>query len=215
MDNSQQFARNVQTSGVSWSAVAAGAVTAAALTLLLVAFGAGLGLSAVSPWSGSGVSGSTFKIGTGIYLLVVAVMASAVGGYLAARLRSPWTGIHTNEVFFRDTAHGLISWAFATILSAAALGAATSNIVGGATQALGMGATQVAAQVGPTDLAVDNLFRADPAAAPAPGAMSDPAGAEIGRLLTASFRDGGDFVPADRTYVARLVAARTGLRKSG
>ena len=208
MDNSQQFARttvlDVQTSGVSWSAVAAGAVTAAALTLLLIAFGAGLGLSAVSPWSGSGVSGSTFKVGTGIYLLVVAVMASALGGYLAARLRIPWTGIHTNEVFFRDTAHGLLSWAFATILSAAALGAATSNIVG---------ATQVAAQVGPTDLAVDNLFRADPAAAPATGAISgpDPARAEIGRLLTASFRDGGDLIPADRTYVARLVAARTGL----
>jgi hypothetical protein len=217
MDNSQQFARttvlDVQTSGVSWSAVAAGAVTAAALTLLLIAFGAGLGLSAVSPWSGSGVSGSTFKVGTGIYLLVVAVMASAVGGYLAARLRTPWTGIHTNEVFFRDTAHGLISWAFATVLSAAALGAATSNIVGGATQALGIGATQVAAQVGPTDLAVDNLFRADPAAAPATGAISGPdtARAEIGRLLTASFRDGGDLVPADRTYVARVVAARTGL----
>lgn len=208
MDNSQQFGRanvlDVQTSGVSWSAVAAGAVTAAALTLLLVAFGAGLGLSAVSPWSGSGVSASTFKVGTGIYLLVVAVMASALGGYLAARLRTPWTGIHTNEVFFRDTAHGLLSWAFATILSAAALGAATSNIVG---------ATQVAAQVGPTDLAVDNLFRADPAAPPATGAISglDPARAEIGRLLTASFRDGGDLIPADRTYVARLVAARTGL----
>ena len=217
MDNSQQFGRanvlDVQTSGVSWSAVAAGAVTAAALTLLLVAFGAGLGLSAVSPWSSSGVSASTFKVGTGIYLLVVAVMASALGGYLAARLRTPWTGIHTNEVFFRDTAHGLLSWAFATILSAAALGAATSNIVGGATQALGMGATQVAAQAGPTDLAVDNLFRADPAAAPATGAISglDPARAEIGRLLTASFRDGGDLIPADRTYVARLVAARTGL----
>ena len=215
MDNSQQFgrttAREVPTSGVSWSAITAGAVTAAALTLLLIAFGAGLGLSAVSPRSGSWVSGSTFKVGTGIYLLVVAVTASAVGGYLAARLRTPWTGIHTNEVFFRDTAHGLISWAFATILSAAALGAATSNIVGGATQALGLAATQVAARVGPTDLAVDNLFRANPAA-PAAGAISgsDPARAEIGRLLAASFRDGSDLVPADRTYVARLVAARTG-----
>jgi hypothetical protein len=71
----------------------------------------------------------------------------------------------------------------------------------------------VAAQAGPADLAVDNLFRADPAAAPATGAISglDPARAEIGRLLTASFRDGGDLIPADRTYVARLVAARTGL----
>src|ERR1700726_2792136 len=98
MDNSQQFGRtnvlDVQTSEVSWSAVAAGAVTAAALTLLLVAFGAGLGLSAVSPWSDSGISASTFKTGTGIYLVIVAVMSSAVGGYLAARLRSKWVGTH-------------------------------------------------------------------------------------------------------------------------
>ena len=52
--------------GVLWAAIAAGAVAAAALSLLLVAFGAGLGLSAVSPWSDSGVSASTFSIGTGI-----------------------------------------------------------------------------------------------------------------------------------------------------
>jgi hypothetical protein len=217
MDNSQQFGRttvlDAQTSRLSWSAVVAGAITAAALTLLLIAFGAGLGLSAVSPWSGSGISASTFKVGTGIYLLVVAVMASALGGYLAARLRAPWTAIHTNEVFFRDTAQGLLSWAFATILSATALGAVTSNIVGDATRVLGMGATQVGTQVGAMDLAVDNLLRVDPTAAPATAATSglDPARAEIGRLLTASFRDGGDLVSADRSYVTRLVAARTGL----
>jgi hypothetical protein len=217
MDNPQQLGRttvlDAQTTGLSWSAVVAGALTAAALTLLLIAFGAGLGLSTVSPWSGSGISASTFKVGTGIYLLVVAVMASALGGYLAARLRAPWTAIHTNEVFFRDTAHGLLSWALATILSATALGAVTSNIVGGAMRALGTGATQVGAQVGAMDLAVDNLFRADPAAAPATGATSgpDPARAEIGRLLTASFRDGGDLVSADRSYVTRLVATRAGL----
>jgi hypothetical protein len=109
---------DLQSSGVSWPAVAAGAVGAAALTLLLVAFGAGLGLSAVSPWAASGVSAPTFKIGTGIYLVVVAVMASSVGGYLAARLRMKWTGIHTHEVYFRDTAHGFLAWAFATIISA-------------------------------------------------------------------------------------------------
>jgi hypothetical protein len=103
---------------VSWGAIAAGAVGAAALALLLIAFGAGLGLSAVSPWSDSGVSASTFKTGTGIYLVIVAVMSSAVGGYLAARLRSKWVGAHSHEVFFRDTAHGFIAWAFATLLSA-------------------------------------------------------------------------------------------------
>jgi hypothetical protein len=83
-------------SAVSWGAIAAGAVGAAALMLVLIAFGAGLGLSAVSPWSDSGVSASTFRTGTGIYLVIVAVMSSAVGGYLAARLRSKWAGLHTH-----------------------------------------------------------------------------------------------------------------------
>jgi hypothetical protein len=104
---------------VSWAAVAAGAVATAALTLLLVAFGAGMGFSAVSPWSDSGVSASTFNIATGIYLVLIGVISSAVGGYIAGRLRSKWTGVHTNEVFFRDTAHGFLAWAFATLISAA------------------------------------------------------------------------------------------------
>ena len=64
---------DLQGSGVSWPSVAAGAVAAAALTLLLVAFGAGVGLSAVSPWSDSGVSATTFKTGTGIFQIVAAV----------------------------------------------------------------------------------------------------------------------------------------------
>src|ERR1700761_9062520 len=115
-------------SAVSWGSIAAGAVGAAALALLLVALGAGLGLSSVSPWSDSGVSAATFKTGTGIYLVVVAVMSSAVGGYLAARLRTKWVGIHTNEVFFRDTAHGFLAWAFATLLSASALSTATAYL---------------------------------------------------------------------------------------
>jgi hypothetical protein len=86
-------------SGVAWAAIAAGAVTAAALTLVFVAFGAGLGLSAISPWSDSGVPASTFKVGTGIYLCVVAVMSSAIGGFLAGRLRVKVAGLHSNEVF--------------------------------------------------------------------------------------------------------------------
>lgn len=208
----------VQGSAVSWGAIAAGAVTAAALTLILVAFGAGLGLSAVSPWSGTGISGTTFKVTTGIYLLVVAVMASSIGGYLAARLGTGRTELHNNEVFFRDTAHGLITWAFATVLTAAALGSVTSNIVGGASQAIGIGASQAAGQGGLTNLAVDNLFRADPAAATSPttGAPSgtEAARAEISRLLTASLRDGTDLDTADRTYAARMIAAQTGLSQT-
>jgi hypothetical protein len=74
--------------GVSWAAVAAGAIASCALTLVLLSFGIGLGLSVVSPWSGSGVSSPTFKIGTGLYLIVIAMLASSIGGYIAGRLRS-------------------------------------------------------------------------------------------------------------------------------
>jgi hypothetical protein len=209
---------DLQSSGVSWAAIGAGAVAACALTLLLVALGAGLGLSAVSPWADSGVSSTTFKVGTGIYLVVVAVMASSVGGYMAARLRTKWTGIHTNEVFFRDTAHGFLAWAFATVLSASVLAAATTHIVSGGTQGLAAAAPQAAAQaVGPLDIATDRLFRVDPAAPPPAGTPTtgaDPARAEISRLLTASFRASGDLPAADRAYVARVVATRTGLSQA-
>ena len=108
----------IEMSAVSWGSVAAGAVAAAALTLALLALGAALGLSSVSPWADSGVSASTFKNLSGAYLVAVAIFSSAIGGYLAARLRTKWVGVHNNEVFFRDTAHGFIAWAFATVLSA-------------------------------------------------------------------------------------------------
>jgi hypothetical protein len=116
-------------SAVSWGSIAAGAIVTSAVMLPLLALGAGLGLSSISPWTDMGVSASTFKVAAGIYLVLVAVMSSAIGGYLAARLRTKWIGVHTNEVFFRDTAHGFIAWAFATLISACLLGAATTHIL--------------------------------------------------------------------------------------
>src|ERR1700712_3873592 len=105
-------------SGVSWPAVTAGAVVSCALTLLLMAFGIGLGLTVVSPWTGSGVSATTFKIGTGLYLVVIAMLASSIGGYMAGRLRTRWVGVHGDEVYFRDTAHGFVASGFASVLAA-------------------------------------------------------------------------------------------------
>jgi hypothetical protein len=212
-------------SAVSWGAIAAGAVGAAALALLLIAFGAGLGLSAVSPWSDSGVSASTFKTGTGIYLVCVAVMSSAVGGYLAARLRTKWIGVHTHEVFFRDTAHGFIAWAFATLLSASALSSVTGYLANGTVAGV---AAQATRSVNPADIYVDKLFRPDaaaqPAAAPASspaagspipaapsGASSNQSRAEVSRLWATSFQGNQDLGAADKAYVAQVVAARTGM----
>jgi len=216
---------------VSWAAIAAGAVAAAALALVLISFGAGLGLSAISPWSDSGISVSSFKIGSGIYLVIVAVMSSAVGGYLAARLRTRWAGINTHEAFFRDTAHGFLAWAFATLLSAAALSSATAYLANGAAAGLGGAASQTARSVNPADVYVDRLFRAGPPtqAAPSSPAPADssaantnaPSGtnagqsrAEVLRLWTASFRDNQDLSTSDKAYVAQVVAARTGLSQA-
>src|SRR5580658_10584502 len=160
---------------VSWPAIAAGAVAAAALALVLIAFGAALGLSAVSPWSDSGILASSFKTGTGIYLVIVAVMSSAVGGYLAARLRTKWVGIHTHEAFFRDTAHGFLTWAFATLLSATALSSATAYLANGTAAGLGGASSQATRSVNPADIYVDKLFRAGAPmrAAPAPPSPVD------------------------------------------
>jgi hypothetical protein len=216
---------------VSWAAIAAGAVAAAALALVLIAFGAGLGLSAVSPWSDSGISASSFKTGTGIYLVVAAVMSSAVGGYLAARLRTKWVGVHTHEAFFRDTAHGFLAWAFATLLSASALSSAAAYLANDAAAGLGGAASQAARSVNPADIYVDKLFRAGssmqvttvpPTSADSNAAnTAGPAGtnpgqsrAEISRLWTASFRDNQDLSAADKAYVAQIVAARTGLSQA-
>src|SRR6202167_1283308 len=114
--------------GISWAAVAAGAIVSFALTFVVLAFGVGLGLSVVSPWGGAGVSATTFKIGTGLYLVVVAMLSSSVGGYIAGRLRTRWVGVHVDEVYFRDTAHGFIAWAFATVIGAAVLASPAGSL---------------------------------------------------------------------------------------
>src|SRR5262249_60480826 len=93
------IATDASSSAISWAAVAAGGFANAALTLLLMAFGAGMGFSAVSPWAGSGISATTFHVSAGIYLIVIAMLASTVGGYPAGPLpdgvarRAPRPGI--------------------------------------------------------------------------------------------------------------------------
>ena len=199
---------------VSWPAIAAGAIAAAAMTLVLLAFGAGMGFSAVSPWGNSGISASTFQITTALYLMVVALLASAMGGYVAGRLRTRWVGVHTHEVFFRDTAHGFLAWAFATVIGAGFLAAAASNIAGGASPGLAP-AANVSATAGsgsPLDYYVDALLRPNPAASPN---ITDLGAArrEIAGILTKGIGEGDVAVP-DRIYIAQVVTARTGLSQA-
>jgi hypothetical protein len=196
-------------SAVSWAAILAGGAAAAAISLILLAFGAGVGFSVVSPWS-SGGSATAFSVATGLYFIVMAMIASSIGGYLAGRLRSRWRGAHTREVFFRDTAHGLLAWAFATLLSAGVLSTAASTLVGGASATVSRVAGQAPGLLNGT---VDTLLRGDPAANHDAGATTASRN-EVSQIFATAFQHGGDFAAADRTYLAQVVAARAGISQT-
>ena len=122
-------------SAVSWPAIVAGAAAAASLSLILLILGVGLGLSSVSPWARDGVSATTFGMSTIVWLTLTQLLASAMGGYLAGRLRTKWTEVHSDEVYFRDTAHGFLAWAVASLATAALLTSVIGSILGGGVQA--------------------------------------------------------------------------------
>ncbi|WP_213806615.1 hypothetical protein [Granulicella sp. dw_53] len=124
--------REANSSGVTWSAVLAGGVVTAALSLILLALGTGLGLASVSLWSGVGASASAIGTAAILWLILTQILSSSMGGYLAGRLRTKWMGIHTDEVYFRDTAHGFLAWAVALVVTAAFLASAATSLVGSA-----------------------------------------------------------------------------------
>src|SRR5689334_200574 len=129
LDVSRHWEANA--SGVSWAAVIAGAFVTAALSLAMLALGAGFGLLSTSPWSRGAISRSPLDAAAIIWMIIIQIVASGIGGYLAGRLRTKWTAIHTDEVYFRDTAHGFLVWAVAVVMTAAFLGSAATAMVGG------------------------------------------------------------------------------------
>lgn len=178
----------VHSHSICWGAVFAGAAGAASLSLILLVLGVGLGLSSVSPWSSQGVSAETFGVSTIAWITFTQLAASGLGGYLAGRLRHRWGRVHTDEVYFRDTAHGFLAWSIAMLATAGMLTAAIGTIVGGgakagATAVVAAPATATAASAAglSPDYFVDTLFRRVGAGA----AVSAPA----------SSPDGGTFAP--------------------
>src|SRR5437762_11394391 len=135
-------------SAVSWAAIIAGAFAIAAASLILLALGAGVGLSSVSPWYNSGPSATTFGVWAAVWLIVVQWLSAALGGYLTGRLRTKWVGVHTDEVYFRDTAHGFLAWAVAAVIMAAALSSALSSAAGSVARAPGSAASAAAQGAG-------------------------------------------------------------------
>ena len=213
-------------SAVSWGAIIAGAVVASALSLALLMLGAGIGLVSVSPWSNNNVSVTTFGILAAAWFIAVQLFASGVGGYLAGRLRTRWVSVHTDEVYFRDTAHGLIVWGVGAIVTAWLLTSGAASVVRGAAHAggsaleaagtaVGGPAAQAAGQAASSEGSsaayfTDMLFRADH-----PDTSGDPAAAraEVGRILVTDALS-GEMPAADKAYIAQIVAARTGLSQA-
>jgi hypothetical protein len=200
-------------SGVSWAAVFAGAFATAALSLILLALGAGAGLSSLSPFSGA--SATTVGFGALIFLCITEIISSGVGGYLAGRLRTKWVDLHTDEVYFRDTAHGFIAWCVALVMSAAFLGAAGAGMVGAAASAPAAN-TSGPAPAGSAALEanryyIDSLFRGGKRAATTEDTAAKN---EAAAVFAHAIANRIVLMPDDRNYVANLVSASTGLSQS-
>ncbi len=216
-DSPDTVASRYRDKPVSWRAVLAGAAGAAALSLILLVLGVGLGLSSVSPWSQAGIAAATFGVSTILWITLTQVAASALGGYLAGRLRSGWQRTSSDEIHFRDTAHGFLAWAVATLSTAALLTGAIGSVLGTGAQtgamlagATGTAAAGAAATAAPTHYFEDALFR------PAPNlpASNTPVPAATVSEVATIFANAGrspTLPPSDLTYVGQVVARQMGI----
>ncbi|MGZ2379891.1 hypothetical protein EHI44_11030 [Rhizobium leguminosarum] len=222
MTGSGEIATPVESSksAMTWGPIFGGAAAAIGVTLILLLLGSGVGLTMVSPWSGQSSSLGTVGVTAAIWLVVVQWLSSGLGGYITGRLRTKWAAVHTDEVFFRDTAHGFISWALATIFVVGFLASSLTSLAGAGAQAVGSAATAAGTAVSstasaadlPTAYFTDALLRPEQARA---GATSDDtaATAEVSRILL-NGAAAGQIPDDDKAYLATIVSARTGLSEA-
>ena len=190
---------------IQWGPVFAGALAAAALSFVLHSFAGAVGLavSSTAPtWRDASI---VLWVLSGIWLVVVAVAAYSLGGYIAGRMRQGLTEGNADEREFRDGVHGLLVWALATLLTALLALAAAEGLTRLTSPSSGASGTTSSAGEGLFAYELDRLFRTE-----RPIADIDLKRQEASRiLLTAGSRDG--VTPEDRSYLAGLVAARTGI----
>jgi hypothetical protein len=205
-------ANEAYSSGVSWAAVIAGAFVVAALSLILLALGSGLGLSSVSPWRNRGLSAATISVGAVVWLIISQILASAMGGYIAGRLRTKWTIIHSDEVYFRDTAHGFLVWAVGLVITAAFLTSAAISMAGDVVRS---SSSPVAADATASEnygygYFRDMLFRSNHFGA---NRIDPYLQAEVDGIFGHALAQKG-LSDADRMYLTRIVADKTGLTEA-
>lgn len=226
IDGTTSSGLDASSSAVSWSAIFAGGVGAAAFSLILLTLGTGLGLTSLSPWTPPRDAAVRFGVAAIAWICVTEILTSGLGGYLAGRLRRRWTAVHVDETYFRDTAHGFLSWAVSTIVTAALLAWGVAGLAGAGVRAAADGAGQrdaamvddrgdadSATKAWPIGYYVDSLFR-QPANATgiAPASLGDRAGLEeVTRIFLNSLPAGAPLAAEDARYAGQLVAQRTGL----
>ncbi|MDB5486708.1 MAG: hypothetical protein JWQ58_423, partial [Reyranella sp.] len=228
---------------LDWGPVILGALGAAAMSIVLLAFGSALGLSVVSPYAYAGISAKGAAVLAAVYLALVMVSSFAAGGYIAGRMRTPWRTTDEVEMHFRDGAHGFGVWSVGVLLGAALAASGVGAVVsaaGKATTAIAAAGTAGAASnpamgqlsLRPTDYAIDRLLAPAPTAAPAaataptmaatpgaaPAAVPTPRSradleAPIARVFAAGLAN-PQLDARDRTYLARVVADQTGLSQA-
>jgi hypothetical protein len=212
-------------SAVSWAAIIAGAVIGAALTAMLVIGGTGLGFLAVSPWSDEGVSGTALAVGSIVWLFATQIIAYGVAGYVAGRLRTKWSDVEGDEIYFRDTAHGFLVWALSAVVGLVLLGSTAASIVSGTAKAgaalAGAGAGTVAAAAGgaatgeaggsPMDYFTDSLLRpADPSLE---GGQARDIRPEVSRILVRSIAQ-EQISEDDQSYLTKIISNRAGISEA-
>jgi len=184
-------------SGIHWGSILGGAAAAAAISLILIPLGSAFGFGSFSVFTATANTAVVFTAGWAIWLVVMQWVSSFFGGYIAGRLRVRWADLHSDEVFFRDTAHGFLAWAVATIVTFALVAGVTASAVsGGAKEATGPD----------MDYYASSLYRG----ATQPIGDIEPESAAILMSDTAA----NDFTADDRAYLAHQVAARTGLSEA-
>lgn len=203
---SENISVESQDTGVAWPAILGGTVAASAFLLLLAPLGASLGLSMSSPWHDWDSAEKTFTVIGAAWLIIVQWLSSGVGGYLTGRLRTAWPGAHTHEVFFRDTAHGFLTWALTSVVAVLLIAGGLSH---GDGRHLDMDPMHTGIP-GQTH-AVGKLFRM-------PQGGSSPSVTEQDRadsifILNETTKEKG-ISESDEAYLTQLVSARTGLSET-
>ncbi|MGE5270197.1 MAG: hypothetical protein ACM3JG_11055 [Thiohalocapsa sp.] len=210
MESSDRVPAAVETGNIflSWTAVIAGAILAAALSLVLVAFGSAIGLSVASTAPTWRDTSATLAALSGLYLLLTAAVSFGFGGYIAGRLRTRWNAtLHNDFVEFRDGTHGLVSWALAVVISGVAAAIIAATVASKAVPP----AAAPTANAGEALIAfdLDRLFRSERR----PQGDLNYSRAEANRILLAATSRQG-IKPDDRPYLVRLVASQTGIAQS-